>query len=131
MTATITSARELVERYYGLIDTGQLHEASLLMTEDVKLTFANAAPVFGQEAAESSIKVVLDRCSGIKHTVVTWLEEANADGGTTAFFEIRIRYELKNGKVLDNPGAVVATVGSDGRFTEQRLYGDLHEVFVD
>ena len=123
------SVKPIVEKYYGLIDSGQLHEASGLYTEDVKLTFANADPVYGPAAAEASIQHVLDFCTAIKHTVVTWFEEPDANGSTTAFFEIRIRYDLKSGKVLDNPGAVVARVNANGKFTEQRLYGDLSEVF--
>lgn len=123
------SVRAVVEKYYGLIDSGHLHEASGLYTDDVKLTFANADPVYGPAAAEASIQYVLDFCTAIKHTVVTWFEEAHADGSATAFVEIRIKYDLKSGKVVDNPGAVVATVNADGKFTEQRLYGDLTKVF--
>ncbi|MER7164965.1 nuclear transport factor 2 family protein [Micromonospora sp. NPDC000207] len=125
-----TPARRLVEEYYALIDGGKLPEACELMTEDVKLTFANAEPVYGRAAAASSIQYVLDCCDSIKHDVVTFFETTDADGTRTAFIEIRIKYFLKNGKVLDNPGAVVATVDGEGRFTEQRLYGDLNEVFV-
>ncbi|GGM17243.1 MULTISPECIES: nuclear transport factor 2 family protein [Micromonospora] len=129
MTVT-TPARRLVEEYYALIDGGNLPAACELMTEDVKLTFANAEPVHGRAAAEASIKYVLDHCDRITHRVVTFFETGDADGARTAFYEIRITYVLKNGKVLDNPGAVVATVDAQGRFTEQRLYGDLNEVFV-
>lgn len=130
MTAT-TSTRSLVEKYYGLIDTGRLGDATKLMTDDVKLTFANAAPVTGREAAEASIQMVLDRCNAIKHSVVTWFEEAGENGTTNVLFEIRIAYDLKNGKDIDIPGCVFATVNADGQFTEQRLYGDLNEVFAD
>lgn len=124
------SGRSLVERYYELIDNGQLNEACELMTDDVKLTFANAAPVFGRAAANSSIQFVLDFCHSIKHDVVTFFQSDNGDGTSTAFVEIRIKYNLKNGKFVDIPGAVVATVNADGMFTEQRLYGDLADVFA-
>ena len=36
-----------------------------------------------------------------------------------------------SGTVVNNPGCVVATVNEDGKFTEQRLYGDLNNVFAD
>ncbi|GAA0364665.1 nuclear transport factor 2 family protein [Actinoallomurus spadix] len=130
MTAD-SATRRLVEQYYDLIDSGDLHQACGLMAENVKFTFANADPIFGQESAEAAIQVVLDRCTAIRHRVVTWFEEPGPDGSVNANFEIRIRYDLKNGKVLDNPGAVFATVNDDGVFTEQRLYGDLNEVFAD
>lgn len=126
MTASV---KPVIEKYYGLIDAGHLHEASGLYSEDVTLTFANAGPVYGPAAAEASIQHVLDLCTAIRHTLVTWFEEAHADGSATAFFEIRIRYDLKSGTVVDNPGAVVAMVNADGKFTEQRLYGDLTNVF--
>jgi hypothetical protein len=129
MTAT-PSTQRLVEQYYALIDGNNLSEACDLMTEDIKLTFANAAPVYGRAAAESSIRYVLDFCSKIEHDVVSFFEVDNWDGTHTAFFEIRIKYDLKDGRVVDIPGAVVAIVNADGRFTEQRLYGDLNEVFV-
>ncbi len=124
------STRSLVERYYELIDGNNLTEASELMIDDVKLTFANAEPVFGRAAATASIQYVLDFCSSIKHDVVTFFETGNEDGTCTAFFEIRIKYYLKSGKFVDIPGAVVATVDADGKFSEQRLYGDLNEVFA-
>jgi len=129
MTAT-TSTRLLVEQYYALIDGNDLSAACELMTDDIKLTFANAAPVYGRAAAQSSIQYVLDFCSKIKHDVVSFFEADNGDGTRTAFFEIRIKYDLKDGRVVDIPGAVVAVVNADGRFTEQRLYGDLTDVFA-
>ena len=128
--STVTPTRSLVEKYYELIDTGRLAEAALLMTDGVKFTFANADPIVGRSAAESSIQFVLDQCSKIKHSIVTFFEFAREDGWTDIIFEIRIKFDLKNGRTLDLPGCAVATVNSDGSFTEQRLYADLNEVFA-
>ncbi|WP_280235830.1 nuclear transport factor 2 family protein [Nocardia cyriacigeorgica] len=135
------SVRELVQQYYALIDTlepEQLRQACALMTEDVELTFANAEPVTGRDAAAASIQFVLDRCTGIKHTVTSLLETPQADGSIDVAFEIRIRYDLKTGRVLEIPGSVFGTIrevdtayGVQPLFTVQRLYGDLGEVFAD
>ncbi|WP_040790425.1 nuclear transport factor 2 family protein [Nocardia paucivorans] len=141
MTTAITSVQELSEHYYELIDTlepDRLAQACALMTEDVRLTFANAPTVTGREAAAGSIQVVLDRCTGIKHTVLSRLESPRADGTIDFALEIRIHYNLKNGRTVDIPGSVFGTVrevdtanGPQLRFTEQRLYGDLTDVFAD
>jgi hypothetical protein len=53
-----------------------------------------------------------------------------ADGTAEVTFEIRIHYWLKNGKEIDIPGAVYASFDADTRCTEQRLYGDLTQVFA-
>lgn len=129
-TTTTSSSRQLVERYYALIDGGELSEAADLMTGDVRLTFANAEPVQGSAAAEASIQYVLDQTSEIKHELLHLWEWDNGDDTRTVVFEIRITYWLKSGEVLSIPGAVVTTVNSDNKFTEQRLYGDLNEVFA-
>ena len=129
-SATTGSARQLVERYYALIDGGKLGEAAGLMIDDVRLTFANAEPVQGTAAAEASIQYVLDQTSEIKHEVLHLWESDNGDGTRAVVFEIRITYWLRSGKVLSIPGAVFSTVDADNRFTEQRLYGDLNEVFA-
>ena len=130
MTTLTTSIRPIVEKYYALIDGGRLAEAGALYTDDVKLTFANADPVYGRAAAEASIQHVLDQTTVIKHDIVTFWDEQASDGASVAFFEIRITYHLKSGRVITNPGCVVAVVDDDGRFTEQRLYGDLSNVFA-
>ncbi|NKY37483.1 nuclear transport factor 2 family protein [Nocardia speluncae] len=125
------AVRKLAEKYYELIDSGRLAEAAALMTDDVKLTFANAEPVTGRDAATASIQYVLDQTTKIEHKVVHWIEPHPATDGTTeVMFEIRIHYWLKSGKELDIPGAVYATVNADNMITEQRLYGDLTEVFA-
>ncbi|WP_175647924.1 nuclear transport factor 2 family protein [Nocardia donostiensis] len=129
MSAT-TSVRSLVEKYYGLIDSGRLHESCELMTEDVKFTFANAEPVFGRDTAETAIQMVLDRCTAVRHNVVTAFE-AETDGTATGLFELRIRFDLKNGKVIELPGCIFVAVDSDGRFAEQRLYADMNPVFAE
>lgn len=126
-----TAPRSVVENYYALIDSGRLGEAVAMMTDDVKLTFANSAPVSGREAAQASLRVVLDRCDEILHTVVTWFERPGADGGTDVMAEIRIRYGLKNGREVELPGCVFAAIDASGAFTEQRLYGDLTPVFAE
>ncbi|MEU1984993.1 nuclear transport factor 2 family protein [Nocardia sp. NPDC019395] len=127
----MTVVRKLVENYYELIDSGKLADAAALMTEDVKLTFANAEPVTGRDAATASIQYVLDQTTKIEHKVVHWIEPHPATNGITeVVFEIRIHYWLKSGKEVDIPGAVYATVDADNKFTEQRLYGDLTEVFA-
>jgi ketosteroid isomerase-like protein len=130
MTTLTRSVRPLVENYYALIDDGHLGEASTMYTEDVKLTFANAEPVHGRTAAQAAIQRVLDRTTRIKHDVVTFWEEDGPDGTSIALFEIRITYHLKSGQVINNPGCVVAIVNKDDQFTEQRLYGDLNNVFA-
>jgi ketosteroid isomerase-like protein len=130
MTALTNSVRPLVERYYALIDDGHLAQAGTMYTDDVKLTFANAEPVHGRAAAEAAIQHVLDQTTGIKHDVVTFWDEEGPDGTSVAFFEIRITYYLKSGEVINNPGCVVAIVNDDDKFTEQRLYGDLNNVFA-
>jgi ketosteroid isomerase-like protein len=130
MTTLTKSVRPLVENYYALIDDGHLGEASTMYTEDVKLTFANADPVHGRAAAQAAIQHVLDRTTRIKHDVVTFWDEQGPDGTSVAFFEIRITYYLKSGQVINNPGCVVAIVNEDDQFTEQRLYGDLNNVFA-
>lgn len=130
MTTLTKSVRPLVEKYYALIDDGHLSEASMMYTDDVKLTFANAEPVYGRAAAEAAIQYVLDQTTGIKHDVVTFWDQEAPDGTSLAFFEIRITYHLKSGKVINNPGCVVAVVNEDDKFTEQRLYGDLNNVFA-
>ncbi|WP_199441463.1 nuclear transport factor 2 family protein [Umezawaea beigongshangensis] len=128
--SSTTSARSLVERYYALVDSGDLGDAVALMRDDVTLTFANAEPVSGRAAAHASIQTVLDRCDAIRHTVVTWFEQPGANGNTDALFEIRIAYDLKNGGHVDIPGCVFATIDATGAFVEQRLYGDLAPVFA-
>lgn len=127
----MSAVRQMVEDYYEHIDEGRLSEAAQLMTDDVKLTFANAEPVTGRDAAAASIQYVLDQCTAIEHTVVNWIEPHPATNGITeVMFEIRIHYNLKNGREVDIPGAVYAAIDSDLKFTEQRLYGDLTEVFA-
>ncbi|MGW5386085.1 nuclear transport factor 2 family protein [Nocardia sp. NPDC003963] len=127
----MASVRQAVEDYYEHIDSGRLADAVQLMTDDVKLTFANAEPVSGREAASASIQFVLDQCTKIRHSVFHWMEPQPAgDGGSEVTFEIRIHYWLKSGKELDIPGAVYASFDSDNQCTEQRLYGDLTEVFA-
>jgi ketosteroid isomerase-like protein len=130
VTTLTKTARPLVDKYYALIDDGHLSEASTMYTDDVKLTFANAEPVYGRAAAEAAIQHVLDRTTGIKHDVVTFWDEEGPDGTRVAVFEIRITYYLKSGNVINNPGCVVAIVNEDDQFTEQRLYGDLNNVFA-
>jgi hypothetical protein len=125
-----TSARALVENYYSLVDSGGLGDAVGLMTDDVKLTFANAEPVSGRAAALASLQAVLDRCDTIAHTVVTWFERPGENGSTDVLFEIRIAYGLRNGGHVDIPGCVFATIDAGGAFAEQRLYGDLTPVFA-
>ncbi|WP_280420977.1 nuclear transport factor 2 family protein [Nocardia carnea] len=125
------AVRKLMEEYYELIDSGRLAEAAALMTDDAKLTFANAEPVIGRDAATASIQYVLDQTTKIEHKVVHWIEPHPATGDITeVMFEIRIHYWLKSGKEVDIPGAVYATVNADNKITEQRLYGDLTEVFA-
>lgn len=128
--SVLTSARPTVEKYYALIDSGQLSEACEDMTEGVKLTFANAEPVHGPAAAEASIQLVLDHCTRVQHTLLNWYEKDHEDGSKSALFEIRIQYWLNSGRELDLPGAVFAQFDADGQITEQRLYGDLAEVFA-
>ncbi|MET8798507.1 nuclear transport factor 2 family protein [Nocardia sp. NPDC004568] len=127
----MTSVRKAVEEYYEHIDSGRLADAVQLMTDDVKLTFANAEPVVGREAAAASIQYVLDQTTAIRHTIFHWMEpQIAADGTAEVTFEIRIHYWLKSGKELDIPGAVYASFDADTQCTEQRLYGDLSEVFA-
>lgn len=130
MTTLTKSARPLVEKYYALIDGGNLSEAMAMFTDDAKLTFANADPVYGSPAAEASIQRVLDQTTRIKHDVVAFWDQEGPDTTSVALFEIRITYHLKSGAVINNPGCVVAIVNEDGKFVEQRLYGDLNNVFA-
>lgn len=125
-----TSMRPLVEQYYNSVDGGKVDDALKLMTEDVKFTFANAAPVEGQQAVGAALQQLLDFCRRIKHDVVTFFEQDNLDGTRTALWEFQCRFDLKSGKVVDTPGAAVAIFGPDGKFIEQRIYGDLNEVFL-
>ena len=129
MTPASSSLRPLIEKYYALIDGGKLHEACQMFTEDAKLTFANAEPVYGREAAESSIQYVLDHTTGVKHAVLDVWDDDGPDGTRSAAFELRIVYNLKSGNVVDNPGCAVAIANPQGQFVEQRLYGDLNNVF--
>lgn len=131
MSTLTNSVRPLVDDYYALIDGGNLAEASAMYADDVKLTFANAEPVYGPAAAAAAIERVLDQTTKIRHDVVTFWDESDGDGTSVAVFEIRITYHLKSGTVVSNPGCVVAIVNEDGKFTEQRLYGDLNNVFAD
>lgn len=129
MTTATKSLRGLVEDYYSLIDGGNLAEAFEMFTEDAKLTFANAQPVYGRAAAEAAIQHVLDRTTAIKHELVTYWDEDGSAETQVAFFEIRIIYNLHSGQVINNPGCVVAIANKEGKFIEQRLYGDLSNVF--
>ncbi|WP_286901126.1 nuclear transport factor 2 family protein [Thermocrispum sp.] len=130
MTTALTS-RSLVEKYYELIDNGHVDDAMELTTEDIKFKFANAAPAVGRSATRAGIDRVLDQCNKIKHDVLTFFDIPRGDGLRDVIFELRITYDLKNGKHVSIPGCAVTTVNSDGRFVEQRLYGDLTDVFAE
>lgn len=125
-----TGSRTIAEEYYELIDSGQVHESTRFLSDDIKFTFANAEPVYGKQAVEDSIGLVLAQCTAIKHTIVSFFEQPGDDGMTHVSFELRIRYDLTNGTVLELPGAGFATLDAEGRFIEERLYGDLNPVFA-
>lgn len=128
------SLKPMLEQYFALIDGGKLSEACEMFTDDAKLTFANAEPVYGADAAQKAIQMVLDQTSSIKHEIVSFWDVdeegyGQEKGGQTAVFELRIVYNLTSGKAVRNPGVSVAVV-RDGKFIEQRLYGDLNNVFA-
>jgi ketosteroid isomerase-like protein len=122
--------RPLIEDYYALIDGGDVSKACAMLTDDAKVTFANHEPVYGPAAAEAAFQRVLDFTTAVKHDVLTMWEAAEPDGKQSVVFELRIRYDLKSGKTISNPGIAVAIVNPEGKFVEQRLYGDLNNVFA-
>jgi hypothetical protein len=126
MSISTEGNRAVVERYYALMDSGRLHEACGMFVDDVKLTFGNAEPIYGPNAAEAAIQFVIDLTSKIQHEVVGFWEFPNPDGTTTAIFELSITYTLKDGPVITNPGLALGILDLDGRFVEQRLYGGLN-----
>lgn len=126
----MASAREITEQYFAHVDAGRLDLAAKLMTDDVKFTFANAPTVTGRHAAAAAIQMVLDLCTDIKHSIVHWMELPASRNCVDVMCEIRIRYHLKSGAVIDIPGSVYAAVTTAGQYSEQRLYGDLCQVFA-
>jgi hypothetical protein len=131
MTTATDSLRPMLEAYFAQMDGGDLHRAiNENFTEDAKVRFANADPVFGHDAIEGSIGAVINQTTSIKHEIPTYWEESGPGENTTLLYELTITYNLKTGKTLVLPGMSLAIVNPDGKIIEQRLYGDLNEVFA-
>jgi ketosteroid isomerase-like protein len=105
-----------LERYYALLDSGQVREA---VTEflDPACTFriANEDPVGFIDAARALAPLV----RGTRHRVLSALE----DGDGTIACELEITYTRHDGSAVTLPGSLFAHV-RDGRFLAQRAYID-------
>jgi SnoaL-like domain len=131
MTTATDSFRPMLEAYFAQLDSRDVDGAiGSNFTEDAKVRFANADPVFGHDAIQGSIGAVVNQTSSIKHDIPTYWEEPGPGENTTLLYELMITYNLKTGKTLVLPGMSLAIVNPDGKIVEQRLYGDLNEVFA-
>jgi hypothetical protein len=131
MTTATESLRPMLEAYFALMDGSRLDEAIRNnFAEDAKVRFANADPVYGHAAIKASIGAVINQTSSIKHDIPTFWDEPGPDENRTALYELMITYNLKTGKTLVLPGMSLAIVNPEGKIIEQRLYGDLNEVFA-
>jgi hypothetical protein len=131
MTTATDTLRPVLEGYFALMDGGHLDQAvAKNFAEDAKVTFANADPVYGKAAIEASIGQVIDQTTSIKHDIPTFWEEPGPGENRTALYELTITYNLKTGKTLVLPGMSLAIFNPAGKIIEQRLYGDLNEVFA-
>jgi hypothetical protein len=105
-----------LERYYALLDSGNVREAAAEFL-DPSCTFriANAPPVGLLDAARALSPSV----RGTRHRLLTVF---GSDPGTIAC-ELEITYTRHDGSSVTLPGALFGTV-RDGRFLEQRAYID-------
>lgn len=122
--------RPLIRNYYALVDAGDTSAALEMFADDAKLTFANNEPVYGRAAAKATFQHVLDVIDAQAHDVLNTWEADEPDGNRSIVFEFRIRFDLKSGRTISKGGCGVAIVNPEGKFVEQRLYGDLSEVFA-
>jgi ketosteroid isomerase-like protein len=105
-----------LERYYALLDSGQVREAAAeYLDPGCTFRIANSEPVSFIDAARALAPFV----KATRHRLLTVLE---GDQDTIAC-ELLITYTRHDDSSVTLPGALFARV-RDGRFTEQRAYTD-------
>jgi hypothetical protein len=105
-----------LERYYGLLDGGQIGEAIKgYLADGCTFRFNDRPPATFIDEARRMSKLI----TGTRHELLTVLED---DEGTLAC-ELEVTYIKHDGSEITLPGSLFATV-KDGRFVEQRAYID-------
>ncbi len=117
---------EWIKGYYELLDTGRLDECDRYFTPDATLKIAHLPEIFGYEAIDRVMRggMANPTVKKIVHDVQSAWEE---DDGVV-IFEVVAHYTLADGREVDVPGTVIATV-TDGRFSSQRIAADLSTVY--
>jgi ketosteroid isomerase-like protein len=117
---------DLIEGYYSTMDAGRLDECDRYFAPDATLRIAHLPEIKGWDMIAAVMRTGLSapHVAGLAHEVVNVWEE---DDGTV-IFEVMAHYTLTEGRQVDVPGVVIATI-SDGRFTSQRIAADLSPIY--
>ncbi len=114
----------LVE-YYTAMETNDPAKYSAYYADDLTLTFGNADPIHGREAAVEAFDSVLRRFTSLAHDLVNvWPQ---SDG--VVIFESIGTWHLRTGESVSVPACSIFTI-VDELFTEMRIYVDNADVFA-
>jgi ketosteroid isomerase-like protein len=110
---------ELLNDYFGALETKDFDRLRAFYANDVALTFANHPTITGAEDVLAVMVDLAGRLNRIEHRLLrVWQED---DG--VVVLEVRCRYHLNDGTVIEITACSIFTI-ADGRFTDMRLYVD-------
>jgi ketosteroid isomerase-like protein len=124
-TDTLTPA-EVIRGLFAATDAKDTHAKLKLVTDDVRLTFANAGTTVGHDAfrkASDDFNASLDT---VRHEITSMFELPD-DG--VVITELVVRYRRLDGAELALPCCNVFRL-RDGRVADYRIYMDIGPVYT-
>jgi len=110
---------DLLTDYFNAMEAKNYDRLGAYYTDDISLTFANAAAITGRKAVLNQMATMLGKVASLAHPLINVWQE---DGGVVIFEVTSIWRLHDDSEVKINACSIFTLV--DGKFTDQRIYVD-------
>jgi ketosteroid isomerase-like protein len=115
----------LLDEYYGAMESNDPQRYGTYYAENMTLTFGNSPTIEGRENVVAAFAEVLNRVESLHHDLVNVWEQ---DGGVVVYESVGVWNLLDGRKISINACTVLTLTG--GKFVDQRIYVDNAPVFA-
>jgi ketosteroid isomerase-like protein len=123
-TANVES---VARRLFAAVDALDPDRVIAFMTDDVRLTFANAEPLVGKDAVKASFAAARDLLASVRHDATGFWRGEDGEFAVVAV-EARVAYRLRDGREVVLP-ATSALRLKGSLVADYRIFMDPRPVF--